>query len=493
MTRSTHSHHHAFIDPQNQRDFPQDLVVLHEVLKRARGGQTLEDTLPLLIEKRQIQRNQPALLLHMCCTDHVPHGLEESADLQMFQLRNVLGDVLWDGLNEGCRLLRLLNHELLLTFLTDPEEGVYRHLLHPREGLVHKLEEFEDHRLEELPMGFQESRILTNHIHDVAGHSRLIFLAFFQIAEFQQISDHRNHELLLFRLLHGAADRTNGPTQVVQHGRTPALQRVLPLQTFVCHPLQHQILHVFRVQVGQVDQGLAHHFVQCELICILLFHPHNVPLLVFFDGDLWRLHHLRNQHLTNLRQQWGIEFQPFPLLIRIPAHAVHQQRGPRAHGTEGRRLVLQIHARAKGLPKLHTDLEGFFVGTHGDPHQILQGGHHISALSLHSVHVMLQEAGQEQCHLIVEDLPKDPMLPSQPCGTLGNVLWQLLDLLDDTLEAKNHLRLVLLHPIVQASNLVEAFGTFDAILQGVPEVQQEHLDQIRLEDEAQGDPLQEVG
>ena len=34
-----------------------------------------------------------------------------------------------------------------------------------------------------------------------AGHSRLIFLAFFQIAEFQQISDHRNHELLLFRLL----------------------------------------------------------------------------------------------------------------------------------------------------------------------------------------------------------------------------------------------------------------------------------------------------
>ena len=45
------------------------------------------------------------------------------------------------------------------------------------------------------------------------------------------------------------------------------------------------------------------------------------------------------------------EAQPFPLLIRIPAHAVHQQRGPRAHGTEGRRLVLQIHARAKGLPK----------------------------------------------------------------------------------------------------------------------------------------------
>lgn len=39
-------------------------------------------------------------------------------------------------------------------FLTDPEEGVYRHLLHPREGLVHKLEEFEDHRLEELPMSF---------------------------------------------------------------------------------------------------------------------------------------------------------------------------------------------------------------------------------------------------------------------------------------------------------------------------------------------------
>ena len=47
----------------------------------------------------------------------------------------------------------------------------------------------------------------------------------------------------------------------------------------------------------------------------------------------------------------GGEAQPFPLLIRIPAHAVHQQRGPRAHGTEGRRLVLQVHARAKGLPK----------------------------------------------------------------------------------------------------------------------------------------------
>ena len=44
----------------------------------------------------------------------MPHGLEESTDLQMFQLRNILGDVLRDGLDEGCRLLRLLNHELLL-------------------------------------------------------------------------------------------------------------------------------------------------------------------------------------------------------------------------------------------------------------------------------------------------------------------------------------------------------------------------------------------
>ena len=38
--------------------------------------------------------------------------------------------------------------------------------------------------------------------------------------------------------------------------------------------------------------------------------------------------------------------------------------------------------------------------------------------------------------LIMEDFPKDPVLPSQPCGTLGNVFWQLLDLLDNTYEKK---------------------------------------------------------
>ena len=44
-------------------------------------------------------------------------------------------------------------------------------------SFMHKFEEFVDHSLEKFPMRFQESRILTDNIHDVAGNYSLVVLA----------------------------------------------------------------------------------------------------------------------------------------------------------------------------------------------------------------------------------------------------------------------------------------------------------------------------
>jgi len=44
-------------------------------------------------------------------------------------------------------------------------------------SFMHKFEEFVDDSFEKFPMRFQESRILTHDIHDVAGNYSLVVLA----------------------------------------------------------------------------------------------------------------------------------------------------------------------------------------------------------------------------------------------------------------------------------------------------------------------------
>ena len=71
--------------------------------------------------------------------------------------------------------------------LRNLEERVARHVLDARVQLVHELEQLVHHRPEELPVGPKESRVLSDDVHDVGGHHRLVVFASLHLAKVQQV------------------------------------------------------------------------------------------------------------------------------------------------------------------------------------------------------------------------------------------------------------------------------------------------------------------
>mmetsp|Transcript_1208 Transcript_1208/g.3674 ORF Transcript_1208/g.3674 Transcript_1208/m.3674 type:complete len:311 (+) Transcript_1208:1941-2873(+) len=274
-----------------------------------------------------------------------------------------------------------------------------------------------------------------------------------------------------------------------------ALRQALLRQT-----LQHDGLHVARVKVREVNQCLTHHLVQGDLVRVLLLGANYMALLVLLDRDLRRLCHLRDEDTSHLDEDRAVEFK----LCGVrggrrkaagpgPGRAVeHQRRGrPVARGPA--LLELEEDPGTEGLPELHADLEGLLVRPHGDADEVVERGDHVPLLRLHCCHVVLEEGCEQQGDLVVEDLPEDPLRPRQRRTSLRRALWELLDLLDDPLKATHQLRLVLLNALVQAGDLIQAPRALDPVLQGIPEVDQECLDEVSFEDVAEWDPLQEVG
>mmetsp|Transcript_23028 Transcript_23028/g.68544 ORF Transcript_23028/g.68544 Transcript_23028/m.68544 type:complete len:597 (-) Transcript_23028:505-2295(-) len=489
---STNGADHALVHPEDERDFSQDLLVLQEL--DPGGRERLDQLLPLLVEELHDQANEPLLLFRRSRADHVADRLEVGADVQVLQLGDVLRDVAHHLLDEG-HLLTVLDHDKLpFALLTDLEEGVDGHLLDPGEGLVHKFEELEDDCLQKLPVRSQEAWVLAHDIHDVAGHHSLVLLAALHLTEAQQVLDDGHQESLLIDLLHRAADGADGPAEAVQQRRRPALRGALR-EALLSQALQHDVLHVAGVQVREVDQRLTHHLVERDLVRVLLLSTDDVTLLVLLDGDLRRLRHLGDEDTANLGEHRAVELHLVGAAERVHAVAAVEQQRRRGVVRLAllHLLVLQEDPRAEGLPELHADLERLLVRAHRDADQVVQRRNHVRLLSLHRRHVVLQEPRQEQSHLVVEDLPEDPLRTRELRAGLRRVLGELLHLLDDPLEAPHELRLILLHTLMQARDLVETLGAFDPVLQRVPEVDQQGLDEVGLEDVAQRDPLQEIG
>lgn len=67
-------------------------------------------------------------------------------------------------------------------------------------SLVHELKQLVDDSLQELPMGFEESRILTDNIHNVGSTDSLIVLASLHLSKTKEILDD-SHKEALFSLL----------------------------------------------------------------------------------------------------------------------------------------------------------------------------------------------------------------------------------------------------------------------------------------------------
>ena len=53
------------------------------------------------------------------------------------------------------------------SLLSDFDESITSHVLNTLVSLVSELEELVDDSLEELPVSFEESRVLTNNVHDI--------------------------------------------------------------------------------------------------------------------------------------------------------------------------------------------------------------------------------------------------------------------------------------------------------------------------------------
>lgn len=68
-------------------------------------------------------------------------------------------------------------------------------------SLVHELKEFVDDSLEELPMRFEEARVLANNIHDVGGYDSFVVFATFNLAKTKQVFDNSDQEALLCLLV----------------------------------------------------------------------------------------------------------------------------------------------------------------------------------------------------------------------------------------------------------------------------------------------------
>mmetsp|Transcript_28055 Transcript_28055/g.61252 ORF Transcript_28055/g.61252 Transcript_28055/m.61252 type:complete len:230 (-) Transcript_28055:1342-2031(-) len=212
-------------------------------------------------------------------------------------------------LNEEMLLASLQSHKFPLALLADLEECVHRHFLDTWETLVHELEKLEDDCLQKSPMGSEEPRVLAHDIHDVARDHGLVLLAPLHLAQTQQILDHRQQEALLVALVHGTANGADRPAEAVEERRRPALSRTLG-EALLCEALKHDGLHALGVQMREVDQCLPHHLVQSYLVCVLLLRTDNVTLLVLFNCYFWRLGHLRDKHVANLRYD---RLVPLPL------------------------------------------------------------------------------------------------------------------------------------------------------------------------------------
>ena len=66
--------------------------------------------------------------------------------------------------------------------MSNLDKGIAGHVLDAVVRLVHKLKELVDDRLEKLPVGAEEPRVLADNVHDVRRNDRLVVLAAFLLA-----------------------------------------------------------------------------------------------------------------------------------------------------------------------------------------------------------------------------------------------------------------------------------------------------------------------
>ena len=70
-------------------------------------------------------------------------------------------------------------------FLCDFNESVTGHVLYTLMGLMHELKELVDDSFQELPVRLEESRVLTDDVHNVRGNDSFVIFSTFDLTESQ--------------------------------------------------------------------------------------------------------------------------------------------------------------------------------------------------------------------------------------------------------------------------------------------------------------------
>lgn len=181
---------------------------------------------------------------------------------------------------------------------------------------VHELEKLVDDSLEELPVSFEESRVLSDNIHDIAGNDGLIVLSALHFGETQEVLDDGDEESLLGFLVHSQGDGANGPAEDVA-----VVPRPFGSIHLAGELLGHDVLSVDDIQVCQVDQRFPDRLVELDGVTFLDDLSDDLSFIVLDNQDFLRSDHL----LDHDDSQVGQDLVVFVLSETV----VHQECGVR--------------------------------------------------------------------------------------------------------------------------------------------------------------------
>mmetsp|Transcript_15662 Transcript_15662/g.61185 ORF Transcript_15662/g.61185 Transcript_15662/m.61185 type:complete len:309 (-) Transcript_15662:760-1686(-) len=215
-----------------------------------------------------------------------------------------------------------------------------------------------------------------------------------ELTHAQKVLEHEDEELSLAILVLGATDRSNRPAESVEVSARPpgAAHLLVELRS-------HDFDRVRRVEVREVDKGLAHVVVENDCLAVGVLLADHLAVLVLDQEHLLGLRHARD-HRSAHAAQHGVVHRP-PRGIRA-AHAQHQRS---AAGGDCGGVVVEVGCEL--LPVLHADLERLFVVDHRDQCQVLVRLHHQAVrllLRLNGRQVRSKEAGEEHGQVVDEPL-----------------------------------------------------------------------------------------
>ena len=206
-------------------------------------------------------------------------------------------DVAEQLVDEGHHLPHLDLDELPPALLCNLDERIASHVLDTLVSLVHEFEQLVHDCLQEPPMGAEETRILSNDVHDVRGDDGLVVFALLLLAQTEQVLDDGDQEPLLVLFVHGTRDGADCPAEGVQVLPAPFVAVHLVLQ-----PLRHDALRVDVVQMGEVDEGLSHVFVHVDRVRVFHELPHDFALVILHHQHFLWFRHSRNHCVAHLCQ-----------------------------------------------------------------------------------------------------------------------------------------------------------------------------------------------